>query len=84
MQIDEDTRIIVHYNRIHNADQSIPPWVVKAKGQTFYVHHIDVDKGVGFSTKESPDSEHTKASLKFKGKLRIDEIDNQVIANIYI
>lgn len=73
-----------HYNKAHNADQSIPPWVVKAKGQTFYVHHIDVDKGVGFSTKESPDSEHTKASLKFKGKLRIDEIDNQVIANIYI
>ena len=73
-----------HYNKAHNADQSIPPWVVKAKGQTFYVHHIDVDKGVGFSTKDSPDSEHTKASLKFKGKLRIDEIDNQVIANIYI
>ena len=73
-----------HYNKKHNEDINIPPWVVKCKGQTYYVHHIDVDKGVGFSTKETPDSEHTKAALKFKGKLRIYEQDSLIVANVFI
>ncbi len=84
MQIDEDTRIIVHYNRIHNTNQEIPPWVIKAKGETYYINHIDVEKNVGFSTKETPDSENTKAALKFKGKLTINNINDQIIATIFI
>lgn len=63
---------MVHYNKQHNIDQTIPPWVVKVKGQTYYVEHFEVDKGVGFSSKETPDSDHTKAALKFKSKLIID------------
>ena len=34
-------------------------WVIKTKGQTYYVHHVEVDKGVGFSTKETPDNPST-------------------------
>ena len=34
------------------------------KGQTFYVNHVDAD--APWSTKETPDNDHTKGSLKFK------------------
>lgn len=39
-------------------------WVIKTKGETYYVNHLD--SMVGFSTKETPDNNHTKGSLKFK------------------
>lgn len=75
---------MVHYNRVHNTDQTIPPWVVKVKGQTYYVHHFEVAKNVGFSSKETPDSEHTKASLKFKSKLHILQDEQDVVAHLFI
>lgn len=56
---------------MHLSDSTIPMWVVKCKGETYYVNHLD--SKVGFSTKETPDNPHTKGSLKFKGKLSIDE-----------
>lgn len=37
---------------------------------------------VGFSTKETPDSEHTKASIKFRGSLELREVDGQLHAFI--
>jgi hypothetical protein len=67
------TRIIVHYNKAHNQDINIPAWVFKAKGETYYVNHIVVEPGLGFSTKETPDNDTTKASLKFKGNFEINE-----------
>lgn len=42
-------------------------WVIKAKGQTFYVDHVE--SSIGFSTKETPDNSHTKGSIKFKNCL---------------
>jgi hypothetical protein len=58
-------------------DPTIPMWVIKAKGQTFYVNHVDCK--VGFSTKETPDNPHTKGSLKFRNvTLTIDQ-SNAVI-----
>lgn len=73
-------RIVFHYNKAHNADTSIPPWIIKHKGQSYYVNHLD--SKVGFSTKETPDNEHTKASLMFRGKLSIVEQDGITIAII--
>lgn len=67
-------RIVFHYNKIHNKDQSIPPWVIKYKGRSYYVQHVDSQ--VGFKTKETPDNAHTKGSIIFKGKLNIIEQDN--------
>ena len=64
-------RIVFHYNKAHNQDQSIPTWVVKHAGQTYYVDHLDSE--VGFSTKETPDNDHTKGSLQFRGILTIVE-----------
>lgn len=69
---------IFHFNRGHIADPSIPMWVLKAKGQTFYVHHVDAQ--MGWSTKETPDNPHTKGSLKFKNC--IIQIDEQLNATI--
>lgn len=65
-------RIVFHFNKAHNADpHSIPAWIVKCRGKTYYVHTMTSQ--VGFSTKETPDNEHTKAALQFKGLLTIVE-----------
>ena len=74
--------IIFHFNKKHLIDSRIPMWVIKTKGQTYYVHHGNVEKGVGFSTKETPDNEHTKGSIKLKGKLELTTNGDMVIANI--
>lgn len=58
-------------------------WVVKCRGDTHYVDHVDVSPGIGFSTKETPDNPHTKGSIKFKGRLSIGEENNKIIAKIY-
>lgn len=76
----DNERIVFHYNKKHNEDQNIPQWIIKTKGQTFYVNHLESTKG--FSTKETPDNPHTKGALQFKGNLEIVEIDNQTIAFI--
>jgi hypothetical protein len=57
-------------------------WIIKHKGATHYVNHVDVLPSVGFSTKETPDNPSTKGSIKIKGKLTIEQIDNQSIATI--
>ena len=74
--------IVFHFNKKHLQDSSIPMWVVKCKGETYYVHHVNVDKGIGFSTKETPDNPHTKGSIKFKGILHIANEGDMIIANI--
>lgn len=65
-------KIIIHYNKAHNADQSIPPWVVKSHGETHYVSHVSISPGIGFSTKETPSHSSTKASIVVKGTLSIE------------
>lgn len=56
--------LVLHFNKKHLEDQSIPMWVVKTKGQSFYVNHIM--STVPWSTKETPGNEHTKGSIKIK------------------
>lgn len=64
--------IVLHYNKAHNLDMSIPQWVVKHKGNSYYVNHVEF-KNVCFSSKETPNNPHTKGSLKFKGRLTIKD-----------
>ena len=78
-QTDEVVPVVFHFNKAHNANPDIPPWIVKVKGQTYYVHHMDIDKGIGFSTRETPDNPSTKASLRIKGRVRIDKDGNAFI-----
>lgn len=83
MQTNKKCEIVFHFNKKHLEDPTIPMWVIKCRGDTYYVHHVDVSPGVGFSTKETPDNPHTKGSIKLKGMLTIEEDgDNKIIAKI--
>lgn len=73
--------IVFHFNKKFLEDNNIPMWVVKHKGNTYYVNHMKVNEGVGFSTKETPEGK-TKGSLKIKGKLKIYEENGQILAEI--
>ena len=64
---------------MHLQDSLIPMWVVKVKGQTYYVHHLD--SSVGFSTKETPKGK-TQGSLKLRGNIIIKKIDELLLATI--
>ena len=56
-------------------------WVLKAKGQTYYVNHVDCN--APWTTKETPDNAHTKGALKVKNcRLIIDDQSNALITNI--
>jgi hypothetical protein len=83
MIIDKTVPIVFHYNKKHNEDPSIPPWVIKCKGVTYYINHMDIMPGVGFSTNETPDNQHTKGTLKIKGRLKIEDIEGNSIATVY-
>jgi hypothetical protein len=76
------TEIIFHFNKKHLEDSKVPMWVIKHKGVTHYVNHVNVGEGVGFSTKETPDNPHTKGSIKFKGKLKLAVEEGQIVGYI--
>lgn len=82
--IDDEKRaeIIFHFNKKHLEDSKVPMWVIKHKGITYYVNHVNVGEGVGFSTKETPDNPHTKGSIKFKGKLRLTVEEGLIVGYI--
>ena len=64
--------LVFHFNKGHLADPAIPMWVVKAKGESYYVDHVTC--AMPWSTKETPDNSHTKGSIKIKRcLLTIDE-----------
>lgn len=80
---EKKVEIVFHFNKKHLQDETIPMWVVKCRGDTHYVDHVDVLPGIGFSTKETPDNPHTKGSIKFKGRLSISVEQNKTTAKIY-
>jgi hypothetical protein len=56
-------------------------WVLKFHGETLYVNHVDAQ--LPWSTKETPDNNHTKGSLKFKNALlRINENNEATITEL--
>lgn len=75
-----DNRIVFHFNKASLGDSSIPPWTIKARGQTHYVWHLDSQ--IGFSTKETPDNPHTKGSIQFRGFLNLRESGGKLCATI--
>jgi hypothetical protein len=66
--------VVFHFNKKHLEDDTIPMWVVKARGETYYVHHVDCS--VPWSTKETPDNVHTKGAIKIKNCLLTIDDDN--------
>jgi hypothetical protein len=75
--------VVFHFNKMHLQDPTVPMWTIKHKGQTYYVHHMEVLPGIGFSTKETPDNPHTKGSLRIKGCLKIEEDNGVIQATVY-
>ena len=73
--------LVFHFNKGHLTDPTIPMWVLKAHGVTFYVNHVSAE--IPWTTKETPDNDHTKGSLKFKKcKLVIDSDNNATISKL--
>ncbi len=63
-----------HFNKKHLEDQTIPMWVLKTHGETFYVNHVNCE--LPWSTKETSDNSHTKGSIKVKDCLLTIDDDN--------
>lgn len=75
---DKKREVVFHFNKGHLKDPSIPMWVLKVKGQTHYVEHVDF-KSIDFSTKETPDNPTTKGSIKCKGYVYIDSNNHALV-----
>ena len=67
--------IVFHFNKKHLEDQTIPMWVLKTHGETFYVNHVDCT--IPWSTKETSDNPHTKGSIKVKDCLLTIDDNNE-------
>lgn len=66
--------VVFHFNKKHLEDQTVPMWVLKTAGETFYVNHVDCE--IPWSTKETPDNPSTKGSIKVKNALMQIDLDN--------
>jgi len=70
--------VVFHFNKASLADPTIPAWVLKIKGQSYYVQHVE--SNARWTTKETPDNPHTKGSLRFRNvDVEIDEFGNAKI-----
>jgi hypothetical protein len=70
---------VFHFNKKHLEDATVPMWVIKAHGVTFYVNHVSAD--IAWTTKETPDNAHTKGAIKFKKcKLTIDDNNDATVS----
>lgn len=73
--------VVFHFNKRHLEDETIPMWVIKSHGVTFYVNHVEAD--LAWTTKETPDNTHTKGSLKFRNcKLIINDDNTATITQL--
>jgi hypothetical protein len=65
---------VFHFNKKHLEDPTVPMWIVMAKGETYYVEHVDAN--IPWTTKETPDNVRTKGAIKFKECLVTISEDN--------
>jgi hypothetical protein len=65
---------VFHFNKKHLEDETIPMWVIKTHGESFYVNHVTSE--LNWTTKETPGNSHTKGSIKFKECLLTFDDDN--------
>ena len=65
---------VFHFNKGHLADPTIPMWVVKTKGKSYYINHMECS--MPWSTKETPENPKTKGSFKFKDCLLTIDDEN--------
>jgi hypothetical protein len=73
IRIDACDRVDFHFNKKHLEYSWIPMWVLKTKGKTFYVHHVNAL--CPWSTRETPDNDATKGSIRLRNcSLDIDAL----------
>lgn len=71
--------LVFHFNKKHLEDPSVPPWTIKTRGETFYVNHVT--SNIPWTTKETPNNNHTKGSIKLKKAiLKISDLNEAEIA----
>lgn len=82
LQIEYSCRdVVFHFNKKHLEDPTVPMWVIKSHGVTFYVNHVSAE--IPWTTKETPDNPSTKGSIKFKDcKLSIDRDNNATLSKL--
>lgn len=66
--------VVFHFNKHHLVDATTPMWVIKTKGKTYMVNHVT--STIPWSTKETPNNNHTKGAIKIKNTLVIIDDDN--------
>lgn len=54
-----------HFNKGSLEFPQLPAWTLKAKGKSYYVHHVDFS-GTRGSTRETPDHASTKGAIRFR------------------
>ena len=75
--------VVFHFNKQHLQDETIPMWVLKFHGETYYVNHVDSQ--LPWSTKETPNNPSTKGSIKFKNALvTINEQNESTLTELTI
>ncbi|MNK56479.1 hypothetical protein D3C87_755200 [compost metagenome] len=69
-----------HFNKKHlEFPDIVPMWILKAKGTSYYVHHVDCQ--TPWTTRETPDNPSTKGSIRIKrGDIHIDADGNATIS----
>jgi hypothetical protein len=71
IEISETRNIDFHFNKKSLEFGFIPMWTLKAKGKTYYVHHVDCN--TAWTTRETPDNPTTKGAIRIKkGSVLID------------
>lgn len=78
--VEDAKNIEFHFNKKHlEFPDIVPMWVVKAKGKTYYVNHVDCN--TPWTTRENPDHPSTKGSIRIKrGSISIDADGNATIS----
>lgn len=72
---------VFHFNKKHLEDPSIPMWVIKCKGTTYYVNHVQCN--VPWNTKENPEHLSTKGSISIKRVvIQIDDKNEALIREL--
>jgi hypothetical protein len=54
-----------HFNKGSIEFPSLPSWVLKTKGKSYYVHHVDFSAANG-TTRETPEHPSTKGAIRFR------------------
>lgn len=77
----DDARVVeFHFNKKHLEFSWVPMWVVKTKGQSYYVNHVDAT--APWTTRENPDHASTKGSIRVRNcNLHITQEGNAILSS---